>query len=288
MRKLLGLLSLLFGLAYAETIVVGGKNFTEQQFLAEMTSQLLEAKGFDVDKKNGMGSTVLRKAQVHGQIDLYWEYTGTSLITYNKVKEKLTSKEVYERVKKLDKEVGLVWLNPSKANNTYALAMRLSDKNKYNINTISDYAKAMNSKIKIKTGLNSEFSARPDGMPGVEKTYNFKLARSNKIKMDSGLIYTALKNKDIDLGLVFATDGRISAFNFYTLEDDLGFFPNYALVPVIRAETLKKNPTLKTILNKVSAVLNDDLMRSINKQIDVDKKTVKSVAAKFLNENGLI
>jgi len=288
MKKLLVLLSLLVGLAYADTIVVGGKNFTEQQFLAEMTTQLLEANGFNVDKKNGMGSTVLRKAQVHGQIDLYWEYTGTSLITYNKVKEKLTSKEVYERVKKLDKEVGLVWLDPSKANNTYALAMRLSDKNKYNINTISDYAKAMNSKIKIKTGLNSEFSARADGMPGVEKTYNFKLARSNKIKMDSGLIYTALKNKDIDLGLVFATDGRISAFNFYTLEDDLGFFPNYALVPVIRDETLKKNPTLKNILNKVSAVLNDDLMRNINKQIDVDKKTVKSVASKFLNENGLI
>ena len=288
MKKLLVLLSLLVGFAYAETIVVGGKNFTEQQFLAEMTSQLLEAKGFDVDKKNGMGSTVLRKAQVHGQIDLYWEYTGTSLITYNKVKEKLTSSEVYERVKKLDKEVGLVWLNPSKANNTYAFAMRLSDKNKYNISTISDYAKAMNAKVKIKTGLNSEFSARPDGMPGVEKKYKFKLSRSNKIKMDSGLIYTALKNKDIELGLVFATDGRISAFNFYTLEDDLGFFPNYALVPVIREDTLKKNPSLGNILNKVSAILTDDLMRSINKQIDVDKNTVKSVATKFLNENGII
>ena len=288
MRKLLALLSLLVGLAYAETIVVGGKNFTEQQFLAEMTSQLLKAKGFDVDKKNGMGSTVLRKAQVHGQIDLYWEYTGTSLITYNKVKEKLTSSEVYERVKKLDKEVGLVWLEPSQANNTYALAMRISDKNKYNINTISDYAKAMNNKLKIKTGLNSEFAARPDGMPGVEKAYKFKLSRSNKIKMDSGLIYTALNNKDIDLGLVFATDGRISAFNFYTLKDDLGFFPNYALVPVIREETLKKNPSLKNILNKVSGILTDDLIRSINRQIDVDKKTVKNVAANFLNENGLI
>ena len=288
MKKLLALLSLFVGLAYAETIVVGGKNFTEQQFLAEMTSQLLRAKGFDVDKKNGMGSTVLRKAQVHGQIDLYWEYTGTSLVTYNKVKEKLTSTEVYNRVKELDKKVGLIWLNPSKANNTYALAMRLSDKDKYNINTISDYAKASKNNVKIKTGLNSEFSARPDGMPGVEKTYKFKLKRSNKIKMDSGLIYTALKNKDIDVGLVFATDGRISAFNFYTLEDDLNFFPNYALVPVIRADTLKKNPSLKGILNKVSSILSDDLMRNINKQIDVERKTVKSVATEFLTKHGLI
>lgn len=288
MKKLILSLSMLFCILNAETITVGGKNFTEQQFLAEMTTQLLKAKGFDVDKKSGMGSTVLRKAQVHGQVDIYWEYTGTSLVTYNKVKQKLTSEEVYNTVKKLDKKVGLVWLNPSKANNTYALAMRAEDKNKYNISSISDYAEAMKSKKKIITGLNSEFSARVDGMPGVQKAYKFRLPRKNLIKMDSGLIYTALKNKKIDVGLVFATDGRISAFDFYTLEDDKGFFPNYAIAPVIREDTLNKNPELSTILNKASAVLTDDLMRKINAQIDVDKKGLKDVASEFLKENNLI
>ncbi len=288
MKKIVTLLSLLIGFVYAQTIVVGGKNFTEQKFLAEMTTQLLEAKGFKVDLKNGMGTTVLRKAQEHGQIDVYWEYTGTSLITFNKVKEKLQADEVYKRVKELDKKIGLVWLEPSKANNTYALAMRISDKDKFNITTISDFAKAVNNKEKIKVGLNAEFSARADGMPAVEKAYKFKVKRSNKVKMDSGIIYTALKNKNIDLGLVFATDGRISAYDFYTLEDDLGFFPNYAIVPVIREEVLAKNPKLGEILNSASRVLTDTIMRNINKSIDVDKKTVKEVSKSFLKEHGLI
>lgn len=288
MKKLLVAFLALVGLANASDIVVGGKNFTEQQFLSEMTAQLFEANGISVDKKSGMGSTVLRKAQVHGQIDVYWEYTGTSLVTYNKVKEKLSADEVYKRVKMLDAKVGLVWLNPSKANNTYALAMRASDKSKYNINTISDLAKAMNDKKDIKVGMNSEFSARADGMPGVEKTYKFKTPRKLKVKMDSGLIYTALKEKNIEVGLVFATDGRISAFDFYTLADDKGFFPNYAIVPVVRAETLKKFPKIEGLLNKASAVLSDEIMRKMNRTIDVDKKSIKEVAKNFLKDNGLI
>ncbi len=288
MKKLILILGIFLGISQANSIIVGGKNFTEQQFLAEMTTQLLKAKGYKVDKKSGMGSTVLRKAQIHGQVDIYWEYTGTSLITYNKIKDKLSSDEVYNTVKKLDKKVGLIWLNPSKANNTYAFAMRVEDKEKYNINTISEYATAMKAKKDILTGLNSEFSARDDGMPGVQKAYKFRLPRANLIKMDSGLIYTALKNKKIDIGLVFATDGRISAFNFYTLKDDKKFFPNYALVPVIREETLNKNPQLSVILNNVSAILTDDLMRKINAQIDVKKISLKEVANKFLKDNGLI
>ncbi|WP_305792329.1 glycine betaine ABC transporter substrate-binding protein, partial [Arhodomonas sp. KWT] len=133
-----GLLAL--GSNAAAEITVGGKGFTEQLLLASMTTQYLKAEGYDVDKRDGMGSTVLRKAQTNGQVDLYWEYTGTSLITYNKVEEDLGPEETYERVKKLDAEKGLVWLEPSDANNTYALAMREDDAAKRGIETLSDLA----------------------------------------------------------------------------------------------------------------------------------------------------
>ena len=104
--------------AQAQTIVVGGKNFTEQQIMSEMTTQLLKAKGFTVDKRAGLGTAPLRQAQEAGQIDLYWEYTGTSLITFNKVTDKLDATATYAKVKELDAAKGLVWLNPSQANNT--------------------------------------------------------------------------------------------------------------------------------------------------------------------------
>lgn len=124
--------------AQAQSVVVGGKNFTEQQIMAEMTTQLLKAKGFTVDKRAGLGTAPLRQAQEAGQIDLYWEYTGTSLITFNKVSDKLDAAATYAKVKELDAAKGLVWLNPSRANNTYALAMRKKDADAKGVKTLDD------------------------------------------------------------------------------------------------------------------------------------------------------
>ena len=109
-----------------------------------MTAQLLEANGYSVDNRSGMGSAAVRQAMENGQIDVYWEYTGTSLITYNKVTEKLDAAATYDKVKELDAKKGIVWLNPSKANNTYALAMREDEAEKLGIETISDLAAHVN------------------------------------------------------------------------------------------------------------------------------------------------
>jgi osmoprotectant transport system substrate-binding protein len=113
--------------ALAQTLVVGGKGYTEQVLMAEMTSQLLTAKGLRVETRSGFDTTSLRKAQEAGVVDLYWEYTGTSLREFNKVTEKLSPAETYARVKQLDMQKGLVWLPPSRVNNTYALAMRRAE-----------------------------------------------------------------------------------------------------------------------------------------------------------------
>ena len=137
------LLSAASALVTAQTVVVGGKNFTEQQIMASMTAQLLQAKGFKPDVKAGMGSAVLRQAQESGQVDVYWEYTGTSLITYNKVMDKLSAADTYKKVKELDAAKGLVWLNPSKANNTYSLAMNMEEAKKQGIVSISDLSKKL-------------------------------------------------------------------------------------------------------------------------------------------------
>jgi len=88
--------------ALARTLVVGGKGYTEQLLMAEMTRQLLTAKGFQIETRTGFDTNALRQAQEAGQIDLYWEYTGTSLREFNKITEKLTPVETYNRVKELD------------------------------------------------------------------------------------------------------------------------------------------------------------------------------------------
>ena len=270
-------------------VTVGGKNFTEQLLMAEMTTMLLEDRGFDVSKRDGMGSTVLRKAQVNGQVDVYWEYTGTSLITYNKMSpEGLTPEETVAKVREADKEKGLVWLECSNANNTYALAVREGDDKTGGIESFSDLAAAYRDGRGLKLAAGPEFAHREDGLPGVEETYDFDVSRGNLKMMELGLTYSALKEGQVDVGVVFATDGRIAAFDFRTLEDDKGFFPNYALCPVVRQDTLDKHPDVRQPLEKLASMLDDETMRSLNKRVDVDKMEVGKVAEKFLEEQGLI
>jgi len=280
--------ALLVNLAMAQNIVVGGKNFTEQQIMSQMTAQLLQAKGFKPDVKAGMGSAVVRQAQENGQIDVYWEYTGTSLITYNKVNDRLSPADTYAKVKELDAAKGLVWLNPSKANNTYSLAMNADDAKKQGIVSISDLAAKVKGGAKLTFASNAEFYARPDGLKPLEEKYGFEFPRESVKRMDTGLVYQALKERQVDVGLVFATDGRVPAFNFVILKDDKGYFPNYALTPVVRKQVLDANPKLAEYLNALSAKLDDATMARLNASVDVDKKTVEDVAKTFLKEQGLV
>ncbi|PSW18330.1 glycine/betaine ABC transporter substrate-binding protein [Photobacterium sanctipauli] len=274
----------------AGKLVVGGKGYTEQLIMSTMTSQYLAGLGYDVDQRDGMGSTVLRTAQLNGQIDLYWEYTGTGLVTFNKVVEKLSPAETYQRVKELDEQVGLVWLNPSKANNTYALAMRKDFAKEKGIESITDMMDWLQTEDGSNAQLasNIEFSARPDGLKSLLAAYEFEMPRHNLRKMNSGLVYQALAQEVVDISMVFATDGRVKAFNFYVLKDDREHFPNYALTPVVRQDTLAQFPQLAEQLNVLSALMNDDVMSTLNATVDVEGVSIEHVARDFLKQNDLI
>ncbi len=196
--------------------------------------------------------------------------------------------QLVDRVKELDAQKGIVWLNPSQANNTYGLAMRAADAGEKGIASISDLAAAVNDGQSLTFGSNAEFYARPDGLKPLETAYGFEFGRANVKRMDTGLVYQALRDGQVDVGLVFATDGRIPAFDFTVLEDDQGYFPSYALAPVIRTEVLEANPGIGDLLNEVSAKLDDQVMAALNASVDVDKVSVENAAAKFLQDNGLI
>jgi osmoprotectant transport system substrate-binding protein len=279
----------LAGTAAAQTIVVGGKGFTEQQIMTAMTVELLKAKGFSPERKAGMGSAAVRAALENGQIDVYWEYTGTGLTVYNKINDKFASAtDAYQRLKEVDAAKGIVWLNMSAVNNTYAFAMNRDDAQKRGIASMTDLAKAINGGAKLTFASNAEFYARPDGLPGWQTAYGFEFERDNVKRMDTGLTYAALKERQVDTAVVFATDGRIPAFNFVVLKDDKHYAPPYNLTPVARKEILDRNPKVADALNALSAKLNDDTMARLNASVDVDKKTVEDVAAGFLKQQGLI
>nr|WP_224788961.1 glycine betaine ABC transporter substrate-binding protein [Pandoraea terrae] len=277
-----------FGPAHAAKLTIGGKNFTEQLILSNMTAQYLRSKGYNVDLKNGLGSVVLRQGIESKQLDIVWEYTGTSLIVYNKVNEKLDRQQTYARVKELDAKRGLVWLNPANLNNTYAFAMQRKRADTEGISTVSDLVKQLESKKGMTLASDMEFVGRSDGLRPMQKLYDFRLGRANIKQMDPGLVYTSLRDGLVDVGLVYTTDGRNKGFDLKVLEDDKHFFPTYAATPVVRKPVLEANPQLAEQLNALSAKIDDTTMRDLNAKVDVDREPVAKVAGDFLKAQGLV
>ena len=275
--------------AVAASVVVGGKGFTEQLLLAEITGQYLTAKGYAVELKTGMGTSLVREALENKQVDLYWEYTGTAFLNFHKNKfANQPGEEIYAAVKAKDAGINIVWLNASAANNTYALAVRKADSDAKGIKTLEDLAAKLNGGEKLLLGCNIEFYKRDDGLKPLQEAYGFKFPRSDIKRMETGLVYKALKDGDVDVGLVFATDGRIPAFDFVVLKDTKNYFPAYAITPTVRKEALDANPDLAEHLNKLSSLIDDATMSGLNAEVDVDKKSVTEVAKGFLTAKGLI
>ena len=281
--------ALMLSPALAQALVVGGKDFTEQLLIAEITSQFLRTKGYDVQSRTGFATTGIRREQEAGLIDVYWEYTGTSLTTFNNITDKLRPEEAYNRVKTLDAQKGLVWLAPSKINNTYALAMRKADAMAKGISSISDLAEKVRQGERFRLACNIEFYLRPDGLMPLQRAYGFEFGHENVVRMGTNTVYDALRDAaDIDVGLVFSTDGRVAARDFVVLRDDWGFFPSYLLAPVVRQRTLDKHPDLATHLESLAAKLDNETISGLNSLIDVHQKTVGEVASTFLRSSGLI
>ena len=269
-------------------IRIGARVFTEQTLLAEITSQYLKSKGYNAQVTGGLGSSLARSAQESGQLDLIWEYTGVSLVAYNHVTEKLDSEQSFERVKELDGKKGLVWLHPSKFSNTYALALPENVAKEHpEINSISDLNKALRDPANKNAlvSLDTEFANRSDGLIGMAELYDMDLTRKNIRQMDAGLVYTSLKNGQVFAGLVYTTDGRLSAFNLKLLDDDKHYFPDYTAAPVVRKAYLDQHPDLADLLKPLADLFDDETMRQLNARVDVDHESPSKVAADFLRQH---
>lgn len=290
---LLGMMLFLPGIAAAEKeVTVGGKNFTEQYILADFARILLEENGFDVNMQTGVGSSVARQALEHGQIDMYFEYTGTGYTVFYDQDDKSVmsdAEKVYQWVKDADAEKGLVWLEPLEFNNTYTLLMREDHAEKLGIASISDLAAYMNENPdKLTIGVNAEFWERPDGFKPLMKLYDFQVPYGKIRRMDSGLVYQALRDGNVDVSMGFATDGRIDAFGFVVLEDDKNYFPTYNPSLVVRKETLEKYPEIEEIFTPLGEKLSTKEMQKLNGKVDLNNEDVGRAARKWLEENDLI
>lgn len=268
------------------TVKIGSKNFTEQLILGEMYAQLLEANGVKVDRKLNLGGTlVAHNALKAGDIDLYPEYTGTGLLAILNEKTMSDPDAVYQEVaKQYKQQFNLVWLDQAPMNNSQALAVKKQLSQQKNLTTISQMV-AMASQLVL--AAVPDFPDREDGLVGLKKVYGNFSFKDIKI-FDPGIKYKAFLDGQADVVVAFGTDGQISGYDLVELKDDKGLWPPYHVAPVVRQDTLDKNPNLK-VLNKLAPLLTSDVMRDLNWKVDgPDKGDPAKVARDFLKSKGLV
>lgn len=270
----------------SDEITVVGKNFTEQDVLANLVGIMIEKNtNLKVNIKSYLGGTEIAfNAVKNGSADLYVEYTGTGLVNIMKEKVMTDPQKVYDTVKaEFPKKYKLEWLKPLGFNNTYALAVRAKTAAKYHLKNVSDLKSSAG---QLKFGTEQEFLERPDGLKGLESTYGFHFKGVKA--MDPGLKYKALIEKQVDIIDAFSTDGQIPKNNLVILKDDKQFFPPYYAAPLVREDTLAKHPEIKEVLNRLAGKINEATMAELNGQVDVDKKKAHDVAEAWLKKEGLI
>ena len=274
-------------------ITVGSKDFTEQVTLGYIIEFALSAAGAEVrDLTNIQGSNSTRDAQLDGQIDVTYEYTGTGWINYlgNEIPIPDPTAQ-FEAVRDEDLESnGMVWVDPAPMNNTYALAMSRQTAEETGITTLSEYADLVNrDPAAATTCVETEFNVRQDGFPGMAAKYGFDPARANRQILQTGIIYQATADgTQCKFGEVFTTDGRIIALDLVLLEDDRQFFPKYNPAITMRKDFAEAHPQVAEVMAPISAALTNEEITDLNRRVDVEGEDPADVARDWLVQKGFV
>ncbi|MCB0063835.1 MAG: SH3 domain-containing protein [Caldilineaceae bacterium] len=285
-------------------IRVSSATSVEEQLLGKMMVLMLQKAGYPVEDLTALDdAAAVRAALEAGEIDLYPEYTGTSLIAYNNLPVDAlpnAANRAFELAKSLDAPRDLLWLDPADFNSSPALFVldALDETIGTPLDTIAmlaDYMNGANDPLTI--CVNSEFYGSADGLPGLQDLYGFTFPEENILLMDSDETYTNLVNGNCDVAQGMATDGRVAAWQLRSLEDTLDFFHFYQPAPVMRAELLDTYPDLPDVLNGVMGALDRETMTMLNAQVTLgadglvesgDEEAVEDVVFQFLTRNNFI
>ncbi len=261
--------------AAAAPVVVGSKRFTESYILGEILRQSLQAQGLSAEHKQGLGNTgILEQALASGAVDVYPEYTGTIVRELLKRSEAVGNPSLAQLNEWLAPR-GLKAAVPLGFNNTYALAMLESRAAELKVTRISDLLLLPPAQAQaLRLGLSHEFLERGDGWPALKAAYKLPLAAA--AGLDHGLAYDAIRAAKVDLIDIYSTDAKVGRYKLRVLQDDLGFFPKYDAVLLMRA-AVDVRP-----LAKLEGRIDAAAMIAMNAQVELDGQSFAEVAKGFL------
>ncbi len=279
-------------------VIVGSKIDTEGALLGNMIVLLLEDAGHTVIDKTGTGtSPIVRSAILAGEIDIYPEYTGNGYYLFPDKSDIELWKDLqkgYEKVSELDLAANnIVWLAPSRANNTWAIAVRKDLAESASLETLEDLAAYINRGGKFKLAASEEFVSDEPALPSFEKGYGFKLNDDQLLVFSGGNTTlteqaAASGQQGVNAAMAYGTDGQLAALGLKVLTDTKQIQPVYAPTPTIRGEVLEKSPGIRTILDPVFKSLDLETLQTLNSRVAVEGQSARNVAQAYLKEKGFL
>ncbi len=266
-------------------VAVGSKPFGESYILAEMFAQLLEARGFTVDRRAGLASTSIAFPALRtGGIDVYPEYTGTALLTILNEPPMPDPRAVFNRVSSAFRQrYGIRWLPPLGFENTYAIAVRRETAERLQLRTLSDLAREG---ATLTGGFSPDFLGRADGLPGLAEAYGLHLGSTRALSQ--AVKYQAIAEYEVDVIDGYSTDGLIARNDLVVLEDDRQFFPPYEAAAMVGDDLQRTAPGAVLALSELSGRVDVATMRRLNERVEVGGEPIPLVAGDALRALGLV
>ncbi|MBY5985286.1 ABC transporter substrate-binding protein [Halomonas sp. DP5Y7-2] len=273
-----------------DALVVSSKIDTEGSVLGQMILQRLSAAGLEVEDRLQLGGTsIVREALLNGEIDIYPEYTGNGAFFHDMTDSPVwhDAQQAYDTVKAKDAELGLEWLTPASANNTYAISVRGDVARENGLETLEDMASFINDGGDYKLAASTDFVESAFALPAFEAAYGFSLDDDDLLVLSGGntaatMRAAAQQTSGVNSAMTYGTDGGLQALDLVVMTDTKGVQPVYQPAPVIRRAALDNHPEIAAALAPVFESLSLETLQRLNGDVAVNGLDPAKVAADYL------
>jgi osmoprotectant transport system permease protein len=261
------------------SVVVGAKNFSEQYILARLIGQRLEAAGYRVVYRDGLGSGVMQSALSSGSIDVAVDYTGTLWTNELNRQDSVGRDAMLGEIGRWEQAHGPVRvLGRLGFENAYAFAMRSDRAAALGVRDLNDLARVSS---RLTVGGDIEFFDRPEWR-AVSQAYGFAFARQRSFAPT--FMYDALRSGEADVITAFTSDGRIAADKLTVIADPRHALPNYDAIVLI-GPNHAEDGNFVTALTPLVGRIPVETMREANLRVDrAEDKQSPAQAAEWLNK----
>lgn len=268
------------------TIRVTSFNFNESNILAEIYAQALEDAGYPVERQLNLGSReIVKEALVSGEVDLVPEYVGT-LLAFLGGEPTADSQSTYDQAKELFEQEGVTLLDFAEAQDKNAYVVTQATADQYSLTTVSDLQPVAGD---LKFGGPPECPEREACLLGLMEVYGLEFAEFVPLDVAGPLTIAALEGGEIDVALLFSTQGIVADRGFIVLDDDQGLNPAENIVPAVRQEIVDAyGDDFVDLLNDINSRLDTPGLTALNSRADIDQEDPADVAREWLIDEGII